>query len=86
LFAEAIAGGELKPLDEKLAMLQFLNLHAHTYTWAASMENLKPADLSAAYCATIFFGMASSAGDDLEAEVRRFRKQYKGPSLSHSWH
>jgi AcrR family transcriptional regulator len=86
LFQEAIENGELKNMDSKLAMLQFTNLHAHTYTWAASMEGLKPADLSASYCSTLFFGMAKAASDgDLEAEVKRFRKRYHGPSLSHTW-
>jgi AcrR family transcriptional regulator len=85
LFHEAIDSGQLKDMDSKLAMLQFLNLHSHTYTWAASMKNLKPADLSATYCSSIFFGMAKATNDDFEAEVRHFRKRYRGPALSHTW-
>jgi AcrR family transcriptional regulator len=85
LFQEAIDNGELKSVDSKMAMLQFMNLHAHTYTWAASMPGLKPADLSATYCSTLFFGMAKAGNDYLEAEVTSFRERYDGPSLSHTW-
>ncbi|MGW3483992.1 TetR family transcriptional regulator [Rhodococcus indonesiensis] len=63
--------------DPTLAMLQFLNLHNHTYQWVKPDSQWDAAYLSRAYCKTLFNGFADSGFDfdALEAEVDRFRKQ-----------
>jgi AcrR family transcriptional regulator len=85
LFREAIDEGAVQNIDPKLAMFQFTNLHSHTYAWAGSIKGLKASDLSAAFCSTIFFGMAQADDGDLEAQVKLFRKRYSGPALTQTW-
>jgi hypothetical protein len=83
LHAEAMHTGAFRPLDPRMCMLQFFNLHNYTFQW------LRPGPwdaqyLSAEYCAVLFRGFAAPGfdPDGLEAEVTRFRAGYAGPSLS----
>lgn len=79
LLAEAIADGSLRKMDSRLATLEFLNLHNHTYQWAHLAEKKWTVQaLSAEYCTTLFRGMCAesvamedieSAADDLRDEL-----------------
>ena len=76
LIREAAEQGLLRDVDLRLAMLQFLNLHNHTYQWVHSAPaSWSPAVLSAEYCSTIFRGLAAGplSMDELEAKVDRAR-------------
>lgn len=59
LIARAIEVGQFRPMDPRLAMLQFLNLHNYTYQWWRPSLGLSPEALSAEYCATVFAGFAA---------------------------
>jgi AcrR family transcriptional regulator len=62
LLEQAIADGSLRDMDSRLAALQFLNLHNHTYQWARTASRRWSArELSREYCRTLFNGMASDA-------------------------
>ncbi len=74
LVSEAMDDGVLRTVDLRLAVLQFLNLHNHTYQWAhTAAAGWTPARLAAEYCATMFRGLASQpfSTADLEEKVRR---------------
>ena len=75
LLGEAVEAGEFHAMDLRLAMLQFLNLHNHTYTWVRADGRWDAATLSEAYCATLFAGFRGPPGETsaLKAEVARFR-------------
>lgn len=78
LLQEAIEDGSLRDLDPRLAALQFLNLHNHTYTWARSAN--RPwgvQELSREYCATLLHGMSRDGSnlDKLEDEADEARPQ-----------
>lgn len=78
LLQEAMTQGVLRKVDLRLAMLQFLNLHNHTYQWAQSApRNWSPARLSAEYCTTLFLGLAAAPFSmaDVEAKVARARQR-----------
>jgi AcrR family transcriptional regulator len=92
LLAEAMDSGAFRRMDARLAMLQFLNLHNHTYQWAKPTGRWDAAYLSKEYCATLFAGFVAEydlAG--LETRVRRFRSQSADDSLigsgggAHRW-
>ena len=70
LLEQAIEDGALRTIDPQLAVLQFLNLHNHTYQWAhRAPKGWTPARLSRDYCATLFTGLATE-GVDLDAIER----------------
>ncbi|MFN2537202.1 MAG: TetR/AcrR family transcriptional regulator [Mycobacteriales bacterium] len=72
LLEEAIADGTLRDMDARLASLQFLNLHNHTYTWArTASRHWTVQELSREYCSTLLHGMArdGSALEGLEKAV-----------------
>ena len=76
LLGEAMDAGAFRRMDPRLAMLQFLNLHNHTYQWAKPTGRWDAAYLSKEYCATLFAGFVADydlAG--LESRLRRFRSQ-----------
>jgi AcrR family transcriptional regulator len=77
LLAEAARRGALRALEPRLATLQFLNLHNHTYQWVRPDGQWDPAFLSREYCATLLrgFGAAESALTELESEVARFKRE-----------
>lgn len=87
LLVEAMDTGAFRRMDARLAMLQFLNLHNHTYQWAKPTGRWDAAYLSKEYCATLFAGFCGDydlAG--LEARVRRFRAQQDEPPLAAGSH
>lgn len=73
LIVEAMDAGSFRRMDARLAVLQFLNLHNHTYLWARP-NRWDPGHLSREYCATLFRGFAETDYDlrKLEDRVRRF--------------
>ncbi|MBC3192987.1 TetR/AcrR family transcriptional regulator [Pseudonocardia sp. C8] len=79
LLAAAVGEGQFRPMDLQLGMLQFLNLHNHTYQWARPGDEKWPvAHLAAEYCGTLFRGFASADFDPsgIEAQVGRFRSEH----------
>jgi len=83
LLDDAMAGGDLRRTDTRLATLQFFNLHNYTYQWLRPDTPWTPADLSREYCATLFGGLSvpRSAHVNLEDEVTNFYSRYEGQSL-----
>jgi len=65
-------------VDARLAALQFLNLHNHTYQWARSASRRWPArQLSAEYCRTLLHGMARDHVDldEVDAALEQARSR-----------
>ncbi|GAA5161514.1 MULTISPECIES: TetR/AcrR family transcriptional regulator [Amycolatopsis] len=77
LLIAAMKTGAFRELDPRLAMLQFLNMHNHTYQWAKPGGEWNAEFLSREYCATLISGFRSPEydADDLEERVRRFRER-----------
>lgn len=78
LIDEAISSGIFRPMEPRLAMLQFLNLHNYTYRWLDPEGNWTPHYLSQEYCRTLFRGFLSETGSynlaGLEARVAALPK------------
>jgi len=76
LLAEAVEQGAFRALQPRLATLQFLNLHNHTYQWLRPDGEWDAAFLSREYCATLFRGFAApgAALPDVEVQVARFKR------------
>jgi AcrR family transcriptional regulator len=74
LLVEAMESGAFRQIDPRLAMLQFLNLHNHTYQWARPGGEWTAEFLSREYCATLIAGFRTSDFDaeDLERQVSDF--------------
>lgn len=73
----AIADGSLRDMDARLATLQFLNLHNHTYRWAhTANRHWSVRELSDEYCHTLIRGMAADNAVfiGLDHEAERVRK------------
>ena len=70
LFRNAMRLEMFKPRDERLAMLQFLNLHNHTYQWLKPKGAWDAPFLSREFCATLFAGFASPGLDLTAIEAR----------------
>lgn len=62
LMDEAISSGIFRPMEPRLAMFQFLNLHNYTYRWVNPEGAWDPHYLSQAYCQTLFTGFCSDTG------------------------
>lgn len=80
LLVEAMETGAFRRMDARLAMLQFLNMHNHTYQWVKPTGRWDAGYLSKEYCATLFAGFSGDydlAG--LENRVRRFRAREDAP-------
>jgi AcrR family transcriptional regulator len=75
LLVAAMESGVFRKMDPRLAMLQFLNLHNHTYQWARPGGEWNAEFLSKEYCATLIAGFRGESYDsaDLEARVQSFR-------------
>jgi AcrR family transcriptional regulator len=74
LIGEAMDDGALRTVDLRLASLQFLNLHNHTYQWAhTAAAGWTPARLAAEYCATMFLGLASGPFSVADLEEKALR-------------
>ncbi|WP_374455996.1 TetR/AcrR family transcriptional regulator [Nocardioides sp.] len=56
---DAITSGQIEDADARLLMLQFLNMHNHTYQWARPGSELDPDTLSATYFATLMGGFGA---------------------------
>jgi len=68
LLVAAMDEGSFRTLDPRLATLQFLNMHNHTYQWVKVDGAWDAQYLSSAYCATLFRGLGVSGCrfDDIE--------------------
>jgi AcrR family transcriptional regulator len=78
LLSAAVDAGQFRPIDVHLGMLQFLNMHNHTYQWVKPGGRWLASSLSAEYCATLFRGFAAPGFDasEIEAAVERFRAEH----------
>ncbi|RMB85112.1 TetR/AcrR family transcriptional regulator [Streptomyces shenzhenensis] len=76
LLMEAVERGTFQPFEPRLATLQFLNLHNHTYQWVRPDGPWDPAFLSRQYCATLFrgFGAAEGTLPDVEKRAAAFKR------------
>ncbi|MEV6483330.1 TetR/AcrR family transcriptional regulator [Streptomyces sp. NPDC051576] len=74
LLVAAMEEGSFRKLDPRLATLQFLNLHNHTYKWINPSGEWDASCLSREYCSTLFGGFANPARgfDDLEVRMSEF--------------
>jgi len=70
---EAMDAGDLAPTDPKLATLQFLNLHNHTYQWARADMPWSTADLATVYFRTLMLGFGAKASAVRRAETAASR-------------
>lgn len=68
MLEQAMDAGEIEQADGTLAMLQFLNLHNHTFQWARPGQNWTPATLSAAYFRTLMLGFGAEPATVQHAE------------------
>lgn len=68
LLEEAMTAGDLAEADSKLATLQFLNLHNHTYQWARPGQPWSAANLSATYYRTLMLGFGAKVSVVKRAE------------------
>jgi len=78
LLRAAIQAGAFRSIDTRLAMLQFLNLHNHTYQWAHPDGAWDASYLSREYCSTFISGLRTRNYDveALETRVVTFRAQH----------
>jgi TetR/AcrR family transcriptional regulator, cholesterol catabolism regulator len=76
LLTEAVEEGSFRAFEARLATLQFLNLHNHTYQWVKPGGRWDPAFLSREYCATLFrgFGAPDGALSDVEERAAVFKR------------
>jgi len=83
LLESGMETGALGQMDSQLAVLQFLNLHNHTYQWGHPNRTWDAARLSQEYCATLIHGLGRNGVslDNVEAQVREFRIRYDGMTL-----
>ncbi|MET7680444.1 TetR/AcrR family transcriptional regulator [Streptomyces sp. NPDC005423] len=78
LLTEAAGQGDFRLPEPRLATLQFLNLHNHTYQWVKPGGRWDPAHLSRQYCVTLFRGLGAADGalgavEERAATFRRLR-------------
>lgn len=66
---EAMDAGDLAEADSKLATLQFLNLHNHTYQWARASQPWSAADLSRTYYRTLMLGFGAKPSVVRQADM-----------------
>ncbi|WP_327186070.1 TetR/AcrR family transcriptional regulator [Streptomyces sp. NBC_01334] len=78
LLAEAVDQGTFRAMPPRLATLQFLNLHNHTYQWVRTDGQWDAAFLSREYCATLFrgFGAPDHALPKLEQQAEAFKHDH----------
>jgi len=78
----AMDNGSFRKLDPRLATLQFLNLHNHTYQWVKPGGDWDAEFLSREYCATLIAGFRSPTYhiDDLEVRAREVLAQRETPA------
>ncbi|QII07370.1 TetR/AcrR family transcriptional regulator [Rhodococcoides fascians A25f] len=75
MLVAAMEEGTFREADPVLAMLQYLNMHNHTYQWLKPEQRWDAAFLSKTYCKTLFTGFAGGDFDfdTMEAEVARIQ-------------
>lgn len=81
LLKEAVEDGSFRAIEPRLATLQFLNLHNHTYQWVKPAGRWDAAFLSREYCATLFRGFGAADGDLSEVEERAAEFKRDRPEL-----
>lgn len=69
LLEDAMGAGDIAEADPKLATLQFLNLHNHTYQWARPSQPWSASDLSTTYYRTLMLGFGAKASAVRRAEA-----------------
>jgi len=76
LLTEAAANGDFRATPARLATLQFLNLHNHTYQWVRPGGRWNAAQLSREYCDTLLrgFGAPGAALPDVEERAAAFKR------------
>ncbi|MEV0904392.1 TetR/AcrR family transcriptional regulator [Streptomyces hokutonensis] len=89
LLVAAMDDGSFRALDPRLATLQFLNMHNHTYQWVKVDGAWDAQYLSSAYCTTLFRGLGrpGSRFDDIEDRMVEYlakRESAVPEPLSHS--
>ncbi|MFC4499547.1 MULTISPECIES: TetR/AcrR family transcriptional regulator [Streptomyces] len=82
LLTEAAGQSSLRVPEPRLATLQFLNLHNHTYQWVKPGGRWDPQYLAREYCATLFRGFGGTEADLGEAEERAAAFKRDRPELS----
>ncbi|MCI3274456.1 TetR/AcrR family transcriptional regulator [Streptomyces cylindrosporus] len=77
LLTEAVERGAFRAMPPRLATLQFLNLHNHTYQWAKPGGRWDAAQLSREYCDTLLrgFGAPGAVLPDLEEKAAAFKRE-----------
>jgi AcrR family transcriptional regulator len=83
LLDEAVAAGAFRVTELRLATLEFLNLHNHTYQWVRPDGRWDAAFLSREYCAILFRGFAAEGRElpDVEAMAAAFKRDRPGQPL-----
>jgi len=74
LLVLAMEDGSFRELDPRLATLQFLNMHNHTYQWVKLDGEWDADSLSREYCKTLFRGFAAPGRqfEEVEDRMREF--------------
>ncbi|MEU6140613.1 TetR/AcrR family transcriptional regulator [Streptomyces sp. NPDC047081] len=77
LLTEAVEQGTFRAMPPRLATLQFLNLHNHTYQWAKPGGRWDAAQLSREYCDTLLrgFGAPGAVLPDVEEKAAAFKRE-----------
>ncbi|WP_280460724.1 TetR/AcrR family transcriptional regulator [Nocardia carnea] len=77
LLVEAMDAGYFRKTDPQLAMLQFLNMHNHTYQWVKPGKRWDAGYLSRSYCETLFTGFGTESFDfeTFETEFDAYKKE-----------
>lgn len=80
LLVAAMRSGAFRQMNPRLAVLQFLNMHNHTYQWVRPSGRWDAQFLSREYCATLFSGFRRDDYDlsGLEDHVARFKAGMAG--------
>ncbi|MER5436764.1 TetR/AcrR family transcriptional regulator [Streptomyces sp. NPDC002588] len=76
LITKAAEHGGFRATPPRLATLQFLNLHNHTYQWAKPGGRWDAAQLSREYCDTLLrgFGAPAASLPDMEERAAAFKR------------
>ncbi|MER5787323.1 TetR/AcrR family transcriptional regulator [Streptomyces hyaluromycini] len=83
LLSQAMEQGMFRTMSPRLATLQFLNLHNHTYQWVKPDGQWDAQFLSHEYCATLFrgFGAPDHALPKVEKQAQEFKRDRPGLPL-----
>ena len=79
MLVDAMDDGTFRAMDPTLAMLQYLNLHNHTYQWVRPGRSWGARQLSHTYCRTLFLGFGATPAlvDSVESELPAVRRTLK---------